>query len=168
MRWVLVVAAFIVVPLAELWAILSVGDTIGVLPTIAILLVDSILGGLLLRSQGRGAWRRFVEALQTGRVPSRELADGLLIVVGGALLLTPGFLTDVAGVLLLIPPTRALARRGLERTIARRLSAGLAGAARDARSEPGARSRGAGYDVEGTATEHDGAPTHGGPRRIRR
>jgi len=89
MRWVLVVAAFIVVPLAELWAILSVGDAIGVLPTIAILLVDSILGGLLLRSQGRGAWRRFVEALQTGRVPSRELADGLLIVVGGALLLTP-------------------------------------------------------------------------------
>jgi Protein affecting phage T7 exclusion by the F plasmid len=91
MRWVLVVAAFIVVPLAELWAILSVGDAIGVLPTIAILLVDSILGSLLLRSQGRGAWRRFVEALQTGRVPSRELADGLLIVVGGALLLTPGF-----------------------------------------------------------------------------
>ena len=168
MRWILVVAAFIVVPLAELWAILSVGDAIGVLPTILILLADSILGSLLLRWQGRGAWRRFVDALRTARMPSRELADGLLIVVGAALLLTPGFLTDVAGVLLLIPPTRALARRGLERGIARRLSAGLADAARDTRSGPGARRRGPAYDVEGTATERDGAPVTGGPPRIER
>ena len=168
MRWLLVVAAFIVVPLAELWAILSVGDAIGVLPTILILLADSILGSLLLRWQGRGAWRRFVDALRTARMPSRELADGLLIVVGAALLLTPGFLTDVAGLLLLIPPTRALARRGLERGIARRLSAGLADAARDPRAGPGARRRGTAYDVEGTATEHDGSPVLGGPPRIER
>ena len=168
MRWILVVAAFIVVPLAELWAILSVGDAIGVLPTILILLADSILGSLLLRWQGRGAWRRFVDALRTARMPSRELADGLLIVVGAALLLTPGFLTDAAGVLLLIPPTRALARRGLERAIARRLSAGLADAARDARGGPRARPRGPGYDVEGTATERDGAPVTSGPPRIER
>ncbi len=168
MRWILVVAAFIVVPLAELWAILSVGDAIGVLPTILILLADSILGSLLLRWQGRGAWRRFMDALRIARMPSRELADGLLIVVGAALLLTPGFLTDVAGLLLLVPPTRALARRGLERGIARRLSAGLAGAARDTRHGPGAPRRGAGYDVEGTATEHDGAPATGGPPRIER
>jgi len=168
MRWILVVAAFIVVPLVELWAILSVGDAIGVLPTIAILLADSILGSLLLRSQGRGAWRRFVEALRTGRMPSRELADGLLLVIGGALLLTPGFLTDIAGLLLLIAPTRAIARRGLERTLARRLSAGLAGAARDGRQGPGGRRRGAAYDVEGTAVEHDGTPVSGGPPRIER
>ena len=168
MRWILVVVAFIVVPLAELWAILSVGDAIGVLPTILILLADSILGSLLLRWQGRGAWRRFVDALRTARMPSRELADGLLIVVGAALLLTPGFLTDVAGLLLLIPPTRALARRGLERGIARRLSAGLADAARDPRAGPRARHRGTAYDVEGTATEHDGAPVPGGPPRIER
>jgi len=172
-RWALVVAAFIVVPLGELWAILAVGDAIGVVPTILILLVDSVLGGLLLRAQGRGAWRRFVEALRSGRVPSRELADGLLIVVGGALLLTPGFLTDVAGLALLIPPTRALARRGLERGIARRLSAGMAGAGSDGPeprggSRPPRRRPGAGYDVEGTATEHDGEPVGGGPPRLER
>nr|MBA3422699.1 FxsA family protein [Thermoleophilaceae bacterium] len=124
MRWLLVLVAFVIVPLAELWAILSVGDAIGVLPTILILLADSVLGALLLRSQGRGAWRRFVEALQLARVPSREIADGLLILVGAALLLTPGFLTDAVGVLLLVPPSRALVRRGLERAIARRMVTG--------------------------------------------
>lgn len=168
MRWILLVAVFIVVPLLELWAILRVGDAIGVLPTIAILLVDSILGSLLLRSQGRGAWRRFVDALETGRAPSRELADGLLIVVGGALLLTPGFISDVAGLLLLIPPSRAIARRGLERTIARRLRVGLAGAARDTRAGPGPRRARSDYDVEGTVVEHEGAPASGGRPRIER
>jgi UPF0716 protein FxsA len=167
MRWLLVVVAFIVVPLAELWAILYVGDAIGVLPTVLILLADSIIGGLLLRAQGRGAWRRFVEALRTGRLPSRELADGLLIVVGGALLLTPGFLTDAAGLILLIPPTRALVRRGLERTIASRLSVGLAG---EGDPRPGGRAwRTSGtYDVEGTVSERDTEPVHDGPARLKR
>ena len=164
MRWAVVVALFIVVPLGELWAILAVGNAIGAPATILILLADSLVGGLLLRAQGRGAWRRFVEALSSGRMPSRELADGLLIVVGGALLLTPGFVTDLFGLALLAPPSRALARRGLERAIARRLSAGLAGAG----AAPGARGRGAGaprgYDVEGTATEQDAGPLAGPPR----
>ncbi len=170
MRWLLVVAAFIAVPLAELWAILSVGDAIGVLPTILILLADSLLGGLLMRAQGRGAWRRFVEALRSGRPPSRELADGLLIVVGGALLLTPGFLTDVGGLLLLIPPSRALARRGLERTIARRLAAGLAATAERPSGGPrGAARRPRGtYDVEGTATEHERPGAGGGRTTLER
>jgi len=168
MRWVLLVAVFILVPLLELWAILRVGDAIGVLPTVAILLADSILGSLLLRSQGRGAWRRFVEALRTARVPSRELADGLLIVVGAALLLTPGFISDLAGLFLLIPASRAVARRGLERTIARRLRAGLAGTVRDTRAGPDAWRPRADYDVEGTAVEHEGAPARGGPPRIER
>jgi UPF0716 protein FxsA len=167
MRWLLVVAAFIVVPLAELWAILAVGDAIGVVATILILLADSVLGALLLRAQGRGAWRRFVDALRTGRVPSRELADGLLILVGGALLLTPGFLTDAVGLMLLVPPTRALGRRALERAIARRLTAGVAGAA------PGSDGRRPGegrrfYDVEGTATEYGGGPAPSGHARLER
>jgi UPF0716 protein FxsA len=166
MRWLLVIALFVVVPLAELWAILSVGDAIGVLPTIAILLVDSILGGVLLRAQGRGVWRRFVEALRTGRVPSREIADGLLIVVGGALLLTPGFLTDVVGLCLLIPPTRALARRGLERAIARRLRAGVTEAA--ARRGGGSRTWSRRYDVEGTVAEARESPGYDGSPRLER
>jgi UPF0716 protein FxsA len=167
MRWLLVVAAFIVIPLAELWVILSVGDAIGVIPTVLILLADSILGGLLLRAQGRGAWRRFVDALRTGRLPSRELADGLLIVVGGALLLTPGFLTDAAGLVLLIPPTRALVRHGLERTIASRLSVGLAGAGdprHGARPQPTGRA----YDVEGTVSETETVRVHDGPPSLGR
>ncbi len=169
MRWLLIVMAFVVVPLAELWAILSVGDAIGTLPTVLILLADSVLGALLLRAQGRGAWRRFVEALRFARVPSRELADGLLIVVGGALLLTPGFLTDAVGLLLLVPPSRAIVRRGLERLVARRMEAGLSGAAGGTAwrtSGPrGGRAPAAGkaFDIDGQAVEQEST----GPERPR-
>src|SRR5215470_5156632 len=103
------VLLFIVVPILELYVIIQVGEAIGVWPTLALLLLDAILGSLLLKHQGRGAWRRFNEALAQRRFPGKEVADGLLIVVGGTLLLAPGFLTDIVGVFLLIPPTRALA-----------------------------------------------------------
>src|SRR3712207_1110622 len=102
---------FIVVPLAELYVLWQVGSVIGILPTIGLLLLDSILGTLLLKSQGRHAWRRFNEATAAGRIPAREVADGALIILGGAFLLTPGFLTDIIGLLLLIPPTRAMFRK---------------------------------------------------------
>src|SRR5919106_5442556 len=97
----LLVALFIVVPLVELYVIIQVGQAIGALPTIGMLVADSVLGSLLLRSQGRGAWRRFNEAMAAGRAPAREVLDGGLIIFGGALLLTPGFITDVPGLLLL-------------------------------------------------------------------
>src|SRR5829696_5538091 len=168
MRWLLLVAAFIVVPLAELWAILTVGGAIGVGPTILVLLADSVLGALLLRSQGRGAWRRFVGALEAGRLPNREIADGLLIMLGGAFLLTPGFLTDIVGLALLVPPTRALLRRALERGAARRLTATPAGVTRTftwrGRAGGPASDPRRPFDVEGTASERpDGAPP-AGPR----
>ena len=174
MRWLLVLVAFIVVPLAELWAILTVGDLIGVGPTILLLLADSVLGAVLLRAQGRGAWRRFLEALRAGRIPSREIADGLLIMMGGALLLTPGFLTDVVGVAFLLPPTRALLRRALERGIARRMTAGLArgttGGIRWRTASGGPRGDGADppFDVEGSATEHPAGPPASGRPRLER
>src|ERR687897_787077 len=107
----LLVALFIIVPIAELAIIIQVGQAIGVWWTIALLIADSILGSLLMRSQGRAASRRFNQALQGGRAPAREVADGVLIIFGGALLLTPGFLSDIAGLLFLLPPTRALIRR---------------------------------------------------------
>src|SRR5215212_10707235 len=100
------VILFILVPIAELAVIIQVGEQIGVWWTIAILVADSILGSLLMRSQGRAVWRRFNAALQSGRAPAREVADGVLVIFGGALLLTPGFLTDVVGLLFLLPPTR--------------------------------------------------------------
>jgi UPF0716 protein FxsA len=169
MRWLLVVAAFIVVPLAELWAILAVGREIGVGPTILVLLADSVIGALLLRAQGRGAWRRFVAALEAGRLPNREIADGLLIMLGGAFLLTPGFLTDLVGLALLVPPTRALLRRALERGVARRLTAPADDPERGGftwragSSRPGARARRP-FDVEGKASERAAGPPPGGPR----
>ena len=122
----LLVLIFIVVPLVELYVIIQVGGAIGVLPTIALLLLDSLLGAMLLRSQGRAVWRRFNEALNQRRVPARETFDGALVILGGALLLTPGFITDIFGLLLLIPPSRAIVRGILSGIAKRRTLAGRA------------------------------------------
>ena len=106
---------FIVVPIAELAVIIQVGSLIGVWWTIALLIADSLIGSWLMRSQGRSVWRRFQETVQAGRMPHREVADGVLVIFGGALLLTPGFITDIFGAIFLLPPTRALVRRLLIR-----------------------------------------------------
>jgi UPF0716 protein FxsA len=146
----LLVVLFIVVPLAELYVIIQVGQAIGVLATIAILLADSVIGAVLLRTQGRVAWRRFTAAVSEGRVPTREVLDGVLVIFGGAFLITPGFITDVVGILFLLPPTRSLARRLLLRNVAARMAASATswGLGRAAGHHAGPS-----YDVEGTATE---------------
>jgi UPF0716 protein FxsA len=146
-------AIFIVVPIAELYVIFKVGDSIGWLPTLVLLAADSILGSLLMRSQGRAVWARFTEAMQAGRIPHREVLDGVLIIFGGAFLITPGFLTDLIGVTLLLPPTRSLWRQLVLRRGGRRVAMFVSGAGPGrAGSEPGQRT---GWDVEGTAVEHD-------------
>lgn len=122
----LLVLLFVLVPIAELAIIIQVGQAIGIWWTIAILVADSVLGSLLMRSQGRATWRRFNEALQTGRVPAAEVLDGGLVIFGGACLLTPGFLTDIFGLLLLLPPTRAVLRRLLVRRFALQMMGGMA------------------------------------------
>ena len=114
-------AVFIAVPLLELYVIIEVGGAIGVPLTLTILIVDSIFGALLLRNQGRTAWVRFNQALSERKVPHREIIDGVLIIFGGALLLTPGFITDICGLLLLIPPTRAIVRSIATRVLTGRL-----------------------------------------------
>ena len=111
---------FILVPIAEIYVIIQVGQAIGALPTVAILIVDSIVGAWLLRAQGRRAWAAFGEALRAGRMPHREILNGALVIVGGAFLLTPGFISDAVGLLLLLPPTRAAIARGVTRMLARR------------------------------------------------
>ena len=137
---------FIVVPIAELAVIIAVGREIGVGPTVLVLLADAVLGSMLARSQGRIAWRRFSEALQAGRPPAREVLDGALVLLGGALLLTPGFITDVAGILMLLPPTRAVARRVLVKRLAHRMVVSM--------TAPPPRPRPQGSaDVEGTAVD---------------
>jgi UPF0716 protein FxsA len=149
----LLVVVFIVVPILELWVIVEVGGLIGVLPTLALLLAISLLGATLLRRQGRDAWRRFNAALAERRFPGGEVADGLLITIGGALLLTPGFLTDAVGLLLLLPPTRAIARRLLRAWVGHRFVVVGAGAMRGPGGpQPGPRRE---YDFDDTAEEID-------------
>lgn len=124
----LLVIFFIVVPILELYVIIQVGQAIGVVPTLVLLLADALLGSWLLKREGRGAWQRFNAALAARRFPGKEVADGVLIVIGGTLLLTPGFLTDIFGLFLLLPPTRAIARRVLKRfTIGRFMVVGMGG-----------------------------------------
>src|SRR6266513_3998576 len=118
------VLLFIVVPIVEIYVIIQVGQAIGALWTIALLVADSIAGSMLMRSQGRAAWRRFNEAMAAGRPPAREVLDGALVIFGGALLLTPGFLTDILGLVLLLPPTRAVVRAFSSRFVRRRLATG--------------------------------------------
>lgn len=157
----ILVVLFIVVPILELWVIIEVGSLIGVLPTLALLLADAVLGSLLLRHQGRGAWQRFNQAIAERRFPAREVADGLLIAIGATLLLTPGFLTDIVGAIFLIPPTRALVRRLMRGWATRRfLLVGVpAGAAYRSAAGPRTDRRQSAngavrdYDFEGTAEE---------------
>ena len=146
----LLVALFIVVPIVELWVIIEIGSLIGVWPTIALLIADALLGSLLLRHQGRGAWRRFNEAIAQRRFPGREVADGLLIAIGGTLLLTPGFVTDVFGLIFLIPPTRAIVRRLMRGYVGRRFV--IVGAPGPSGPRPPSQRT---YDYDSTAEEID-------------
>jgi UPF0716 protein FxsA len=123
MRHVVAVFAvpFILYTLAELAAIIFVAKAVGVLTTLLLLLVFSLAGAWLAKREGLAAWRRFQFATAEGRVPTREVADGAMVLLAGALLLVPGFLTDVLGLLLLIPATRGLARRLVPVLVARRM-----------------------------------------------
>lgn len=107
----LLFVAFIVVPIVELFVIIQVGQVIGAWWTIAILIAVSVAGAWLVKREGRAAWARFRAAVGSARVPTNEVIDGALVLVGGTLLLTPGFLSDVLGLLMVFPPTRALANR---------------------------------------------------------
>jgi UPF0716 protein FxsA len=135
---------FLLVPVAELYVIYQVGDAIGVLWTFLLLAADSLLGSLLLKSQGRTVWRRFNENLAQGRMPHREVIDGVLVIFGGAFLITPGFITDIVGLTLRLPPSRSVVRRFLVRRLGRRVMVG-----------------GQRYDVDGTARDYDDAPRPG-------
>jgi UPF0716 protein FxsA len=146
------IALFIVLPLAELYVIIEVvGEAIGPVWTILLLAADSVIGSLLLRSQGRAVWRRFNEALVAGRMPHREVQDGVLVIFGGAFLITPGFITDVIGLLMLLPFTRPFIRRLAMRALSRRVERRMVADSRRPRAD---------YDVEGTATEPESPPRH--------
>lgn len=142
--WGVLAALFVAVPLLEIYLVVQAGRTIGLGWTVLILVVDSLLGAVLLKREGAQAWRALREALAAHRMPARELADGVLVLVGGTLLLTPGFVTDAVGFFFILPFTRPLARRALTTFLTRRFLGGPPGPS--ARSHQARRRQGPGPD----------------------
>lgn len=121
-RWlVYVLVGLVLTPIIEIAVLIAVGKTIGLGWTILALLLLTVLGTWLMRREGSRTWKALREASQTGRMPSREIADGVLVLIGGAFLLLPGFVSDVIGLFFLLPFTRVFARRVLEALIASRV-----------------------------------------------
>jgi len=148
---------FLALPILEIYVIIQVGQAIGIVPTLALLILDGFAGAALARSQGRAAWERFNLALTNGRVPARETFDGAMIILGGSLLLAPGFITDVVGFALLIPPTRALFRSVVARLAKRRVGVSWTVMGAGAGAGP-SRGPSRSYDYEGSAREVDDTP----------
>ncbi|HKR48873.1 MAG TPA: FxsA family protein [Pseudonocardiaceae bacterium] len=148
---ILLVAAII-----ELAVLIAVGNAIGVLATIGLLILASLVGAALLRREGIRTLVAFREALRTRRPPHRELIDGMLIATAGVFIVLPGFVSDVLGLLLLLPPTRALVRRRMMRSAGLRTTAGLytTGPQTPVRFAPGAV-------VEGEVVDEPPAPRPG-------
>lgn len=104
--FLLIFAVIIAVPLIEIYFVVKIGSVVGVIPTIALLFVISVFGSRVVKHQGLRVWRKFNEQVTSGHVPSRELIEGVCLLVAGALLVAPGFFTDALGFLLLLPPFR--------------------------------------------------------------
>ena len=121
-RFALLAILFVVLPIVEIYVLIQIGQVIGPWWTILLLIADGVLGSLLVRSEGRRAWEALTSAIASHKMPHRELADGALILVGGTLLVTPGFVTDVLGLFCVLPFTRPLARRLLAGLVARRIT----------------------------------------------
>jgi UPF0716 protein FxsA len=119
---VLLIVLLVAVPIFEVWLLIEVGQQLGLLPTILILIAQAIIGALLMRHEGSRAWKALNDAFSNGKVPTGELADAALILVGGVLLILPGFLTDVIGFLFLLRWTRPVARKIIAFFVARRIN----------------------------------------------
>ena len=115
--------ALLLVPVIEIAVVVAVGQAIGGWQTFLLIVATSLLGAWLIRREGARAWRALQQAARSGRMPAREIADGVVVLVGGSLLLAPGFVTDVLGLLLVLPFTRPVARSMLAAVITRRLVA---------------------------------------------
>ncbi|CAN5805970.1 hypothetical protein BH24ACT3_BH24ACT3_15540 [soil metagenome] len=154
----LLVLIFLIVPIAELYVIVQVAGGIGVGKTILVLIAVSALGAWLVKREGVGVARRIQAQLARGDMPTKEVVDCFLILLAGALMLTPGFLTDVLGLLLLFPPTRALFRTAVIGRFGHRVAVGTVGSFGAGRM--GRRRGGPVHDVRATeTTEAGGTPT---------
>jgi UPF0716 protein FxsA len=121
-RFALIMALLVLIPIVELAVLIAVGQQIGLVWTITLVLITSGIGAWLLRREGGRAWRTFTQDLANQKPPGASATDGILVLAGGMFMLIPGFVSDVIGLLMIAPPTRALWRRLLERVIARRLT----------------------------------------------
>ncbi|MFC0625549.1 FxsA family protein [Kribbella deserti] len=126
MGW-LIALALLVVPVVEIFVIIQVGQVIGAWPTVALLIFESALGAWLVKREGRRAWNALRSSMQTAVMPGKEMADAALVLIGGTLLLTPGFVTDIFGFFFILPFTRPIARRMLAGLVTRRLLASTSG-----------------------------------------
>ncbi|MDA0370796.1 MAG: FxsA family protein [Actinomycetota bacterium] len=142
---------FIVFPVAELYVIIRVGSSIGFLNTLGLIVLIAVVGSWLVKREGIRVWTKFNRSVLEGRVPTQEIVDGVLIMMAGALLLAPGFVTDVLAILVLFPPTR-MVFRGM---LLRRARAGttILGGFGTASRPPGAR--------PGDVIDTDGTEPHG-------
>ena len=155
MPWTWLAAALLVVPIVEIYVIIQVGQVIGGWQTLALLIIESALGAWIVKREGRRAWEALSTAFSTGRLPTRELADAALVLVGGTLLLTPGFVTDIFGFFFVLPFTRPLARRAMSLLVARQVRRS------GASWSVGTRGPG-GWDVGGYGQRNAGDGTGGG------
>lgn len=112
---VLLVVLFVVLPVVELYTIIRMSGAIGFLNTLGVMILVAVIGSWLVRREGFRVWNRFNNAVAAGQIPAKEIIDGVLILGAGALLLTPGFLSDIFGLLMLFPPTRVVFRSYLLR-----------------------------------------------------
>ncbi|OUJ19356.1 Protein affecting phage T7 exclusion by the F plasmid FxsA [Methanonatronarchaeum thermophilum] len=119
-----IIAIFVTVPLLDLLVLLQVASYIGTLETIAIVILTGILGGSLAKMQGLKTLQKFREKTMLGETPSNPIMDGLMILLGAGLLLTPGFLTDIAGFLLLIPITRPILKKAISKYVNKKTKQG--------------------------------------------
>ena len=119
---VLFVVLLVATPIVEVWLLIDVGRHIGLWPTVLILVAEALIGAWLMRREGSRAWKGLNEALIAGKIPTGHLADAALILVGGVLLMLPGFITDVFGFLFLLPWTRPMARKLIAFFVARRMN----------------------------------------------
>jgi UPF0716 protein FxsA len=122
--WWVLALLFVVLPVLEIYVLIQIGQVIGAWWTVLLLIADGVLGSWLMKREGTRAWGALAQALEQRRLPARELADGALILVGGTLLLTPGFVTDIAGLFFVLPFTRPVARTALARFLTRRFLSG--------------------------------------------
>lgn len=148
---------FIVVPIAEIWVLIQVAEVIGGLEAISLVILVSAVGAWLVKQQGLGIIRKVERRLAEGTLPSKELVDGVLIAVAGALMLTPGFLTDALSLLLLFPPTRIVVRTWLVARYSGRVQTTTVGGFGPGFS-PGGFRAGEVIDI-GEATYDDGEPS---------